>query len=129
MATQYVDRAFLSVDGADIEAKSINWKGSADGHEPVKVMSRENRAKGYTRGPLIFELSIVIPMKQAKGSEVDVEKLFSDETLFTTVVEYRGGRTRSFTDCMIKEIDVPAEESGITDISITLDALQMSQTD
>jgi len=129
MAVGYVDRCFVAVDGADVEAKSVSWKGSADGHEPVRVMSRDNRAKGYTRGALVFSLTIVIPMLQESGAQVDVEKLFLDGTLFNTVLEYKGGRHRTFIDCIVKDIDVPSEETGNTDITIEVDALNMSKTD
>lgn len=123
MATEYVSRAFLEIDGTVIEAKEASYKVSQD-QELVNTMNKKRRSTGYIDGIPTFELSVVIPLPQ-DGHAINFDKMMLDGTLFETKYEYEGGQARSFTDCKIKDVDNPSREGEGTDTTLTIDALDM----
>lgn len=123
MATDYVARAFLEIDGTLIEAKEASYKITRE-QEMVNTMNEKQRSTGYIDGIPAFELSLVVPLPRG-GHSVNFDQLCLDGTLFETKFLYEGGQSRTFRDCKIKDVDNPSREGEGTDTTITCDALDM----
>lgn len=123
MATEFVSRAFLEVNGVTIEAKEASYKVSQE-QEIVNTMNPRARGQGYVDGIPTFELTLVVPLPQ-DGHPVNFDALMLDKTLFDVKFIYDGGKARQFKDCKIKDLDTPSREGEGTDVTITADALDM----
>lgn len=119
MAT-IVDRAYLELDGEQIDCKSITVRTSGNKNK-VNTMNRKNRAVGYTRGIPEFSIDADFPYDADLATNFD--NLALSKTQFTTVVEYEDGDTFSYLDCQVDEVERSAGEGGDVGIKLTISAL------
>lgn len=125
--TEFITRAFVDVDGTNVECKEVDWTGSADGLEPVKVMNRKNRAVGYTEGNMVYEFTLTVPAP-ASGEEVDFHDLMAERTEFACTIEYDGGSTRVFARSRVSSVNPSSTSESGTDMTIECMALDMTKT-
>lgn len=123
MATEYVHRVFLNIEGTELEAEESSYRASKE-QEAVATMNRQNRAKGFIRGIPSFELTLTIPLNQ-DGHAVDLDRLFLDDTLFDVKMTYEGGAVRQFKDCSISDLDNASRVNESTKTTLTAQALDM----
>jgi hypothetical protein len=115
---EYVARAYLTIDGTEIDCKSITNKLGLDGHDVVKTMNRRNRAKGFKSGVPTFELSAEVPVPEG-GLGVDFHDLLISKKIFTATTEYNDGRSLSYYDCQVHSLEWDAKHGD--DVTAKLD--------
>lgn len=127
----------MSLNTVDLGLVSISYSGGSkeletimaiDVHQsdpkaPVKTMRRSRRAIGRTRGVPDFtaDLKVVYP---TAAPEVDWDALLASGEEFLIVYEQGlGGRKFQLVDCAVDDISKPFSESGKTEFSVKITAL------
>jgi len=121
MPEEYVDRAYLDIDGTTIECTEITPKDSCE-VAPVETMNPLNRAIGYTSGIPKYEISATVPLPQG-GHAVNFRKAMRDKTEFTTTILYVGGKSITYLRCRITDVEQGSEQGSRTDTKLTILAL------
>lgn len=119
---QFVNRAYLVVDGKTVFCEELSYKLAEDGRDIVKTMNPRNRAEGYQGGVITAELTATVPQPHG-GFAVDFHKLFLDGTEFAAVIEYDDGARASFGQCRIKDPEVSSRQGEKTTLNLTIDSL------
>ena len=120
MATTYVDRVYLTIDGTEHEATSV--KTSVDAStEPIPTMNRENRAKGHKHGVPVWNITTEVPIDVDAG--VDFETMLEDGDLFTTTVEEEGGLSRAYLNCKLAKVDLDSKVNDTAIYNLEMNAL------
>lgn len=123
MATDYVDRVIVEVEGTIVEATEGTYNANPN-TERVKPMTAKNRATGFVDGSPDFEGSMIVPEPEG-GHVVNFNQLMLDRTLIQIKYIYAEGNTRSFADCRITEVDQPGSEGEGVSTTINWMALDM----
>ncbi len=122
MPEEFVDRAYLDIDGITIECVSITPKDTNE-LNPVKTMNPLNRSRGWTSGIPDFEYSAVVPLSQ-DGSRIPWRRYMRERTEFTTTIQYEGSdEAITYTRCRIADVEQGSEEGSRTDTTIEVKAL------
>ncbi len=119
-----IDRAYLDIDGEEIECDSIEI--SFDGSkEPRETMNRRNRPSSHKHGVPKVSISAEFPMDL--DHQTKFVKMQAENTRFTTVIEYAGdsggSRTVTVLDCEIYEANFSASVGDNTTISLEIQGL------
>jgi hypothetical protein len=125
MAQEYVDRAYLSVDGTEIECEEITYRLSRDGQDTVKTMNRLNRGSGFSGGVVTAELTAQVPEPKG-GHAVNFDQLLADGTVFNAVIEYEGGTRRLFRECRVRDVEGATRQGDKGMATLTIDCLKPS---
>lgn len=115
MAIEQVDIALpeISYTGGSKELKSVKEieVDSKDPKTPVKVMVRDRRPIGYTRG--VPEFTAKLTVAQFKEPEVDwFGLMLSGEKFLITYEEGDGGHRYSLVDAIVNGVNKPFKEDG-----------------
>lgn len=121
MATQYVDRAFLDFDGIQVAVTNFSDSISANKNR-VSPMVRKNRASGYASGVPEISFTCDVPMPE-DGFDINFRDALRSETLFTATVEYKGGQSITYLDCVIDSFENASPNDDTTSASLTVLAL------
>ena len=119
---QIIDRAYLSIDGRDFDARSIDWTLAIDGADVSKTMNKRNRAKSHKGGIATFELNCEIPLPEG-DHDVDFASYALNRTLFTATIEYADGTSRNFYDCVITNVSEAPSSGDETITKLAIKAL------
>lgn len=125
MGLEYVNRAFIDIDGTVLEAESVDNSTIVDGFDKVKTMNRDNRARGFQRGVVMYDLTMTIPVP-AEGLEIDFDEYVEEGTFFQAFIEYQGGKSKSFYDCVLSEVKRSSASGTVTKMELTFSALTAS---
>ena len=104
MATDFCDRIFLDIDGTIIPASEISPKGEMADAKIIHLMTRDEWGSGHTAGNFEGSLDITVP-RPKDGLVMDFWAMMKERTLFTSTMEFKGGKVLSFLDCIINSID------------------------
>jgi len=121
MSQQFIDRAYLDIEGTVVECSSLTPNGEY-GLESVKTMNRANRGRGWTSNVPDFELSAEVPLPHG-GHSVDFDKIAREKTEFTATVKYDDGTGWAYLSCRVSRIEEPSQVDGGTVTNITIGAL------
>jgi hypothetical protein len=116
---EFVGAASLEVDGKEIEVTSIGVQ-TTTGRKLVKTMNRAMRAKGFSRGIVVHELSItaVVPVGPSVIDWANIEgaKL--------TTQPVGGGARTSYLDCFSVDVGEKYQVEGEAMIDVKLVGLR-----
>lgn len=104
MADEFVNRAYLVIDGTEIECEDISYRYDEDGADEVKPMNRQNRASGFSGGVMMAELSATVPEPKG-GHRIDFDEIMLSKTEFEAAIEYEDDRVRTFRRCRIRNLE------------------------
>jgi len=124
MARRYISRAYVQIDGVDLEADEANWKGTKE-QELKKTMNRQRRARGRVRGVPEYELTLTFSLYDGDEIQTKLHELWADDAEFTVIFEYEDGGFRTFSDSAINDLDGPTREGEGATITATMDAITM----
>lgn len=119
-----VDRAFVDVDGEQIECESIDVRITGN-KAPVKVMNRENRAKGHHAG--VPDIAITLTFPQDLDLTTRFGQMLKDKTRFTVTEEAQGESGAvsgaSYLDCEVYDVSASAREGANKMLTVEIGAL------
>lgn len=121
MPEEFVDRAYLDIDGTTIECTEVTPKDSID-IDSVKTMNPQNRAIGWVSGIPEHEITATVPLRQ-DGMLIPWRKYLRDKTEFTTTILYVGGQAVTYMRCRVADVENASEQGSRTDTSITIRGL------
>lgn len=121
MPDEFVDRAYLDIDGTTLECTEISVKDSID-LEAVKTMNPLNRGVGWMSGIPEYEITCTVPLPLG-GHPVNFREIMRDKIEFTIVVLYVGGKSITYLRCRISDLEQGSEQGGRTDTKLTIKAL------
>jgi len=118
MGKEYVGTIILTINGVDIECKSLSpdrdWK-----RKTVPTMNRLQRAQGYTQGVAEFKLSVTAPV-QPSGLEIPWEDIV-DATL--SISNRKGELLEMYHDVFTMKIGTKYEMEGESVHDVEMGAL------
>ncbi|MCA9667378.1 MAG: hypothetical protein KC503_17380 [Myxococcales bacterium] len=121
MATEFVSRAFLDIEGQIVVCESLNFRMTTN-TEPAKEMTQNNRSRGYMDGVPEWEGSAKVN-RPLGGFPVDFNKLARDRTEFVSTKVFQDGTTQSYLRCRITEINDSSEAGSSSNVELTIKAL------
>jgi hypothetical protein len=120
---EFVGAVSMEIDGREIEITSFKPK-TTTGRKPVKTMNRAMRVKGFSRGIIMYELSVaaVVPLT---GPPVDWAAI-EGAKITVQPVSGNGGRY-SYLDCFTVDVGEQYQVEGEATIDISMVALRKVQ--
>lgn len=123
MASQYVSRAFMEINGVELEFDEIEYELNKN-TERVNNMNRENRTKGFIRPIPEISITGTISLPQG-GLALDLDALALSNSEFPVSILYDDGKARTFTDCTLDRVSVKSAHGEKTEYSIEIMATDM----
>jgi hypothetical protein len=120
MTAQLVSRTYLTIDGDTITCDSID-ESVDPAVKTVDAMTRDNRHLGHAQGVPNFPLSAVVPM-DAGDTTHDFEQMALDMTEFSAGIEYEGGGSKTYTECVITKVDIKSKTGDHVHYSLSISA-------
>jgi hypothetical protein len=124
MATQdYVARAYLVIDGAEIECSAIDNEGASNTTR-INTMNRQNRTRGYVQGVPEESFTATIPIPHG-GLGIDLHTMKRDKVTFGAAIEYEDGSSDVYTDAVIDRMSMKAGQAEAAEYTLECMAIEM----
>lgn len=101
-----VDRAYLLIDGETIICNTLTEDIDPD-VKPINGMTRDNRILGFSQGNPVFRLTAEVAMDA--DSSIDFVKYALDKTMFDAGIDYEGGGSKSYIDCVVSKATIKSK--------------------
>ena len=123
MSTLYVSRAYLEINGTQVECSDLEYS-SENGVDKVKTMNRANRSKGYVDGIPDWSFTATVPVPH-EGLPISLDDVFADRIEFDAMIELEGGAQRQFSSCRISSLSLKSADGERVEYSLDCMALDM----
>ena len=109
MSTKYVDRMFLTMNGAEVQDVASASLRANDGTRTVPTMSRNFRNKGYVSGNREIDVALTIAVQSQLGSP-KLESIDYENQDVRITIEHGGDR---YTVVGLAFVDFSQDASGV----------------
>lgn len=117
MSVQIVDRCYLLIDGEMVVCDSITEDIDPETKE-VPAMTRDNTVLGFAQGNLKLKLAADLAVRA--DNEIKYRDMARTKKEFTSVLEYEGGDSLSYIDCVIGQLSIKSKTGDHVSMSLSI---------
>ncbi len=114
-----VDRTYLEIDGEIVPCTTLD-EDIDPTMNPVEAMTKDNLILGYAYGNPKIRLTAEVPMDAE--SDVDFDAMVLGKTQFSAAIEYEGGGSKTYVDCVIAKYTVRSRQGQQVTYSLDMHA-------